>query len=157
MSGDRQNDIPCDDSGQASNSQQEQQWYAGEDKDVFDLIALPAPGLELQGEHGDFSNEQPATDKCADKNTPFHAFKADTFFLQAHDERTPEKSIGRGGQCDEAQGLTLVEVELGKAQSREGRHHKGEERYNRNMDMEGAEVTEYNGRWRKPEGDIVGQ
>jgi hypothetical protein len=81
MSGYGQNDIPRDDGGQAGDSQQEQQWYAGEEKDVFDLVALPTPRLELQGKHRDFGNEQLATDKHADENTPFHTVEIDGFFL----------------------------------------------------------------------------
>ena len=44
-----------------------------------------------------------------------------------HHQRAPEERVGRGGKSDEAQGLALVEIELGQAKGREGRHDEGHE------------------------------
>ena len=68
--------------------------------------------LELQGEHGNLGNEQVAADEHSCEDHPFKTFEGVAVLVEPYDEGTPEKGIGRCRQSDEAEGLTLIEVEL---------------------------------------------
>ena len=57
------NDIPRDDGCQTTDTEQDEHGNAGEQEDVFHLVSLPAPRLELQCKHGNLADEQVATDK----------------------------------------------------------------------------------------------
>ena len=72
--------------------------------------------LELEGKHGNLGNQEIATDEGSYQDDPLQTVEYEPMLLQTTDERTPEEGIGRCRQTDEAQGLTLIEVELGQSQ-----------------------------------------
>ena len=58
----REHHIPRNDGSNAQRAQQVQHGNAGQQEDVLHLVTLPAPRLELQGEHGYLTYQQVAAD-----------------------------------------------------------------------------------------------
>lgn len=121
--------------------------------------------LELEGEHGDFAHQHPATEEHEGYEQSGRCFGmsgkklGNSSRIIAPDATgSPKEGASGGGQTDEAQGLTLIEIELSQTQRTEGGKDKG------NVGKQGIlltddalEKTEKEGGGSKTEGDTVGQ
>ena len=72
--------------------------------------------LELECKHGYLGYEQIAAQQYQHQQQGERPGRALQLVAPSEDERAPEEGIGRGGKSDEAQGLALVEIELGQTQ-----------------------------------------
>ncbi len=83
-------------------------------KPVAQFVPAPAVLLELECEHGDFANEQPAANEQQQNCEPGQVGYGE--FLRRNNERRPEECVRGGGQADKSHSLPLVEIELCQAQ-----------------------------------------
>ena len=130
---------------------------------ILHLVALPAPLLEFEGKHRYLAHEQVAAHQHAHDHGHGPKGRGLEMGSHTHHQRAPEERVSRGGQSDEAQGLALVEIELGQAKGREGRHDEGHEGQHLAQGLQGrgighhAQFGKEHGRGSQSEGDVVRQ
>ena len=103
---------------------EEQDGYAADEEDVPLLVVRPGVVLELQGQHGHFAHQQHAEEQHEKEEEDGVEFLRYEEGMLTQYETAPEEGVGWCWQADKLLVLALVEVELGKAQGREGCHQE---------------------------------
>ena len=108
-----QNDIPAYDSGEAIESQYDEQSDADKEEDIDRAVALPGKVLKLERKHGNLSYKEPWEEQHQSHNEyPTIRVGYDSIVRTYH-ESTPKERIGRCGQSYKRTGLTIINIKLG--------------------------------------------
>lgn len=107
----------------AQNGETDKNDDGTDEKEVAHTVVSPCFGMKLQAEEGYLADEQVATEQRQhEQYGGAGGVDVDFAELACRHHTCPEECVWRSGEADKVGGLTLIEVELGKAQCGEGSH-----------------------------------
>ena len=120
----RKHDVPKDD-GCESRAAQQEAGQRAKQEDVLPTVLAPVPRLDLQGKHRYLGHQKPAEEQHKEQQEERVEAQRSEEGMLPQSQRAPEERIGGRRQSDELCALARIEVELGQAKGREGRHDEG--------------------------------
>ena len=101
-------DVEHNDEGEGCPATQGEADDAEEDESVAQLVAFQSEVLKLEGEHGNFCDEEPRGEQNASQQGPTAPRRGHQPVVCANGQCSPKEGVGRRGQTDEGGALALV-------------------------------------------------